>query len=98
MGALQRLQNHRKHRLGIQQHIVVPKTQHVITAPGEFTITTRIIFLLRQMLTAIHLNDYLCLDTGEIGDVIADRHLPSKSKSRQLPIAQKVPKMPFGGS
>jgi hypothetical protein len=87
MGALQRLQNHYKHRLGIQQHIVVPETHNLIAALSEFTIPTGVIFLLRQMLPAIHLNDDLSLHAGKIGDVIANWHLPPKSESRQLSIA-----------
>jgi len=97
MGALQRLQNHRKNAIRIQQHIVVPESQHPIAARRKFIIPTRVIFLLRQMLTAIYLDDELRFHARKIGNVIADRHLSPKAIPRQLSIAQKAPQMSLGG-
>lgn len=98
MGAFQRLEDHNKHRLGIQQHIVVPEAQHPKAAFDDFGIPVRIIIALRQMLPAIDFDHYLRIDAGKIGNVIADRHLASKAKSRELPVAQVAPQVPFGGS
>ena len=96
MGALQRIQNHHKHRLGVQQYIVVPKTQHSIAALREFTITPRVICLLSKMLPAINLDHQPGVDARKISDVISYRYLPPEAKPRQLSIAQMPPQMLLG--
>jgi hypothetical protein len=48
------------------------------------------------MLTAIHLNDQPLLYAGEISNECADRMLPPKLSSSELPPPQQLPQPPLG--
>src|SRR5579872_1632983 len=75
--------NHLKHALDIGQHIGVPKSQYAIALRLEKFGPSCIAFRLLRVLSTVDFNDDLQIMAGEIDDVAAKPHLPSKMRGRQ---------------
>ena len=84
-----------KDAVNILQYVVVPEAQRPIAVRREPRVSS---FVARAVgvLAAIHLNNELCLQTGEICDEWADRALLAEVKPIQLLVPQVVPQLSLG--
>ncbi|KRA54804.1 hypothetical protein ASD77_09540 [Pseudoxanthomonas sp. Root65] len=78
----------------VRHDLIIPEAQH--TEP--FAMQEDLAVAIRSsvhVLTAIHLDDQSCFQTGEIGDVGADGMLATEAEAFQLPPAENAPQAAF---
>ena len=100
MGAnrLQLTHDRFKHCIGFFENLRVPKPNDAITERFHKTISSLIVCALFLMLTAVKLNDELCINGYKIRNIATDRNLSTKSITTQLSTAQTLPEKAFGVS
>jgi hypothetical protein len=92
----QRLKNAFENSLGPLKDFVIPKSDDVKSTSRQKLRSLEIIDETLKMLPAIELDDKPCSHAHEVGDVSAERDLPSELITAHLMIAQVIPETPFG--
>ena len=87
--------NFREHEVGTYQGVVIPKSNHVVTARLKVLRTPIVLRNLFKMLATIQLNDESLLDANEVDDVWRKWMLPPKFVSNEVSIAEVVPEFEF---
>ena len=81
---VQRFEDGVEYRLGSGEHVAIPESQDSIAAPPQKCVTFRIIGRLRDVLTAIELDDDRGFQADEVADVGTDRTLSSELEAIEL--------------
>jgi hypothetical protein len=76
--------NRLQHTFGVAQDISVPKTQDPVTLRLNEKRSSFVVIRCVRVLSAIQFNDQPFCETGEVGEVGTDRHLPTPLEPRQL--------------
>jgi hypothetical protein len=84
------------HVLGIQEHVVIPESNHLVPHGRKVAGSTLIVAGTLDMLPAIDLDDQFDLGADEVGDVRTDRHLPAEAKTLDLAASQLLPELALG--
>ncbi len=87
-GLVKRFENDLNNQVDARQHLVVPETDHTVALRFEPFRPRAVIFL---MLAAISFHNQFGFGAEEIGDVAADRLLPTKAEAVDLSAAQPGP-------
>ena len=74
----QRILNDAYHPVNIPHHIVIPKTNHLVSQRLKILCSFCVILGLVYMLASVQLNDEFLFDTAEIGDVVSNGMLSSE--------------------
>lgn len=78
-----------QHAVHVLRHVVVPETDHAVTAPFQICRPPRVDVL--TMLASIEFDDQTRVDAEEVGDEWADRGLEPELVSRQSSVADALP-------
>ncbi len=81
--------------LGVFENVVIPEPQNTETLRREPLISDRIGAGF-GMLTAVRLDDEMCVITNEVRDIRPDWHLPPELRPGELAIAQNAPEPMLG--
>ena len=97
MGAIQFQRSHDllQHCVRFPEHFVIPEPQHAKSSRCDVAVANLVMALPFLMLSAVKLDHELRLQTREVGNITADRHLPPEAVASKLPKPQKTPKVPF---
>lgn len=92
------MQNRFQHAVQIDEHLGVPEADDV-EAPLDEKPVARLVADRRvasTVLVSVQLNDKHRLQTGEVGDIWADRMLTTNPITREPPVFYTAPKKSFG--
>jgi hypothetical protein len=84
---------HFQYRVGVAQHIVVPKSQHFVALRSKPCRPSLVMarHCCHPMLATIKLYDQSGIVADEVYDVSADRSLPPKARAAKSMCAQEIP-------
>ncbi|GEM_PF-1845439 len=92
----QRQPDRLEHIVCSDEHIVVPESHHAETEFIQFPCSLQIGFRLIHMLSAIDLDDEICIETREVGNEASDWNLPTELESPKSSVAKSRPEPAFG--
>jgi hypothetical protein len=85
-----------EHGLRVPQHLVVPIAQYPKSPLHQKGAAVLVVFPCRRVLSAVHFHHQAGIEAGEINDVGANRVLPAKTPTAELPPPQAAPEPTFG--
>jgi hypothetical protein len=88
----QQIRNPLQHQLGLEEHFVVPKAQHLVSLFSQKLTACFVLFRFGGVLPSVKLDYQAMFETAEIGNERANRTLTPELRAGQLSRTQARPK------
>ena len=92
----QRLENALEHSFGVLQYFIIPEPQHAESRACKIQRPLEIFRRTLHVLAAVKFDHETRAHTGEVHNVISQRHLAPESVAAEVTVAYEPPKALFG--